>query len=211
MAKKLTALALAFLLIVSIPVSALAGDLPYDDGRRDIINNVGGLNPANPQSPELNELLDDIMAQLIDEEMDYFEQLKACYDYVVENTRYGSHLSHLDARVGDTTCRAIYRQYGEVEGFGAVALAANVGMCNAYASAFIMMARKIGYDAYLVRGSTKSGGGGYAYHEWCEIDIDGTRYVFDPQLDQSLARAGLKKYMVFGVTYDQIPGRYILK
>lgn len=206
---RLAAFMLAAVMITAMSFGAAAASkLDKNDARIDIINNVPELVPANPKSAELAAFLDELMPELIDEEDDTYGQLKACYDYVKDNTRYGSHVANLDTRVGATTCRAIDRKYGAVEGFGAVALTAHVGMCNAYASAFILMARKIGFDAYLVKGETKDGRGGYAYHEWCEIKIGDAIYLFDPQLDQSLARSGLREYMVFCVTYDQVPGKY---
>lgn len=224
-AKKLPALLLAVILAVCSPLSAFAADDGVEEApvseaaassvtqkkqsnpKADILNSAE-LDPQEPQSPDLAAYLDELMPELINDDMDTYEKIKACYDYVKNNTKYGSHLANLDAKIGDTTCRAIDRKYGSVEGYGAVALVARVGMCNAYASAFILMARKIGLDAYLVTGSTKSRGG-YAYHEWCEIKIGGTAYVFDPQLDQSLKKSGLKEYLVFCATYDQISGRYI--
>lgn len=206
---RLTALVLAAAIIFGTSLGAFAAsELGENDARREIINNAPELVPASPKSAELDVFLDELMSEIIDAEADTYSQLKACYDYVKDNTRYGSHVANLDAKIGNTTCRAIDRKYGAVEGFGAVALSAQVGMCNAYASAFILMARKIGFDAYLVKGETKNGYGGYAYHEWCEIKIGDEVYLFDPQLDQSLTRAGLKEYMVFCVTYSQVPGRY---
>lgn len=208
---KILAFLLVLVLVFSVPVFAFAGD-PV----ADLLNEAEPGDPVSPQSDALDEYLDELMEEIFYEasedggELDSYGEVKACYDYLVANVSYGSHMRYLDTRVdGGVTCRGIYNVYGEVEGFGAVALTANVGMCNAYASAFILMTRKLGYDAYLVRGSTKSGGGGYAYHEWAEINIDGTAYLFDPQLEQDLVRAGLPRYTVFCRTYDEVPGRYI--
>lgn len=153
---------------------------------------------------------EDEVPEAVEEDPIYtYNQVKICYDYLIANVSYGSHMSNLGAAVGNTTCRSIYSSYGAVEGFGAVALSAKKGMCNAYASAFILMARKIGLNAYLVTGQTRSGRGGYTYHEWAEIQIGEQIYLFDPQLDQSLANQGLGSYTVFCKTYDQVPGRYI--
>lgn len=197
------------LLLTALPVGAFAAqdaDSPID------LLDEAELNPVSPRSEALDALLDDIMDDIFaetDEDLDTYGQVKACYDYLVANVRYGSHTANLGAMVNDSvSCRSIYSSYGAVEGFGAVALTARVGMCNAYASAFILMARKIGLDAYLVKGSTRSGGGGYAYHEWAEIKIDDSVYVFDPQLEQNLVAAGLPRYTVFCRTYSEIPGRY---
>lgn len=198
----------ALILIAATPANMLAADSA--DSRADIFN-ATELNPVSPKSEALDILLDDIMDDILanTDEYDTYEQMRACYDYVSSTVRYGSHTANLGAMVNDTvSCRQIFSSYGAVEGFGAVALTAKVGMCNAYASAFILMARKIGLNAYLVKGSTRSAGGGYAYHEWAEIEVDGAVYVFDPQLEQDLVTAGLSPYTVFCRTYDEIPGRY---
>lgn len=200
------ALFLAATLAVAAPVAAFAEG---QDPREALLNQIE-LDPASPASGNLDAYLDELIPTIIDEdEMDTYDQVKACYDYLVDNVSYGSHTRYLGTSIGETTCGRIYSSYGEVEGFGAVALTAKKGMCNAYASAFILMTRKLGVDAYLVEGQTRSSGGGYAYHKWAEVEIDGIAYAFDPQLEQDLRRAGLAKYSVFCKTYDQIPGRYI--
>lgn len=167
------------------------------------------LAPSSAQSEQLQELVEGILDEIIEEDMDTYEKVKACYDYVSQNTSYGSHMRRLSTAVGDTTCGEIYRQFGELEGFGAVALSAKTGLCNAYASAFLLLVRPLGLSGALVSGQTRSGGGGYAYHEWAEIDIGDTTYLFDPQLEQDLVAAGLPAYTVFCRTYEQVPGRYI--
>lgn len=188
-------------------ITSTVVEKPATDVRITIINGIE-LEPQAPQSDELDAYLTEIMAELLTEDMSTFKKVVTCYDYIIKNTTYGSHVAQLSTPIGDVTCGEITRQYGAVEGYGAVALAANTGMCNAYASAFILMANKIGLDAKLVKGYTKSAYGGYAYHEWAEVNIDGVAYTFDPQLEQSLTRAGLGEYNIFCKTYDQIPGRY---
>lgn len=174
----------------------------------DILLNNADLSPEQPQSPQLAELVNSIVADITTEEMTTAEQVQACYDYLVQNTAYGSHMARMGTAVGDTTCRSIYSSYGEIEGFGSVALAARAGLCNAYACAFILMTRSIGLDVKLARGSTRRRGGGYTYHEWAELVIDGVPYVFDPQLEQDLVKSGLPAYSVYGKTYAQTGGRY---
>ena len=44
---------------------------------------------------------------------------------------------------------------------------------------------------------------------WYVVNIGGTEYIFDPQIEQNIAqRDGVVHYYRFGVTYDSIPGRY---
>lgn len=236
--KKMIAVCLAAALMVSVvsPVYADALDgteaameeqennLSESDDKMDSVDedfvsaqeeilNEAQLSPTDAQSDILDEYVDELLGELVRSEMTTEEKVRTCYDYLVENVQYGSHTRYLSTQIGDTgvSCNEIYANYGEIEGFGAVALTAEVGMCNAYASAFILMTRALGLDSHLVEGSTGSARGGYAYHKWAEVDIEGTTYVFDPQLEQSLQKHGLPAYSVFCKTYDQIPGRYIRK
>lgn len=215
--KRLLALILTVCYSLGLAVPAFA----VEQDRIDLMNEAE-LTVVAPGSADLDEYLDTLMMEIFydlapedEEDPDWFvanlttyEKAEACYDYVVANVTYGSHVANLGTPIGNTTCRTIDRTYGSVEGYGAVALTAKVGMCNAYASAFILMARKLGLNAYLVKGYTRSRGGGYAYHEWAEIEIDEAVYVFDPQLDQSLAKQGLGEDLLFFKTYAEIPGRY---
>lgn len=183
---------------VSVPVSA----------EQVILDQAVLGDPLEPSSQALDQVVEDVMDDLVADHMSTYQRLKACYDYVTSNTSYGDHMAYMSTPIGGGTCWDVYQSYGEVEGFGAVALTAGKGMCNAYASAFILMARHMGLDARLVKGATLSGGGTYAYHEWAEISIDGTPYVFDPQLEQSLVRSGLPAYSVFCKPYAALGGRY---
>lgn len=180
-----------------------------EEGTPQAILDAAELTPSPAQSSELQELVDEILEDILEEEMGTYEKVRACYDYVTSTVSYGSHLRNLSAAVGDTTCADIYARYGEMEGFGAVALSAKTGMCNAYASAFLLLARSIGLDGHLVAGQTGRAGGGYTYHEWAEIDIGEETFLFDPQLEQDLVQAGLPAYTVFCRTYDEVPGRYL--
>lgn len=204
--KKILALILTMaLLIASIP-AVFAGD---NTGGIDERINALELNPTNLNSAELDAYVDSLLASITTDEMSTYDKLTTCFEYIISNTKYGSHMSGLSYTINGVTCNSIYRNYGEVEGFGSVVLASGKGMCNAYASAWMLMAKKLGLETRLVSGSTKSGRGGYTYHKWVEVDIDGVTYVVDPQLQQSLRRYWPGDYSVYFSTYDQIPGRYI--
>lgn len=212
---------LAFLLTICFSLGSALPAAAVEQDRIDLMNEAE-LTVVSPGSADLDEYLDALMMEIFydlapedEEDPDWFvanlttyEKAEACYDYLIENVSYGSHVANLGTAIGNTTCRAIDRIYGSVEGYGAVALTAEVGMCNAYASAFILMARKIGLKASLAKGYTRRRGGGWAYHEWAEITIGETVYAFDPQLDQSLSKQGLGEDIIFFKTYGEIPGRY---
>lgn len=164
--------------------------------------------PQAPSSAALDGLVDDVMDDIVTDDMDTYSKVKACYDYVTDNVSYGNHMAYMSTPIGQGTCWDVYMSHGEVEGFGAVALTAGKGMCNAYASAFILMVRQLGLNPRLVKGYTLGGGGSYAYHEWAELDIDGVTYVFDPQLEQDLVKSGLPAYTVFCKPYASLGRRY---
>lgn len=208
--KAFLSLLLATAVAVGMATTAFAKDLPEGDARINVINQAE-LSPTAPRSEALDAYLQELLDSILEDDMDTYQQVKACYDYLVDNLTYGSHTARLGTLVSDgVSCNSIYSKYGEVEGFGAVALTSGTGMCNAYSSAFILMVQEIGLDARLVQGYTRSAGGGYAYHKWAEVNIDGTVYVFDPQLEQNLRSAGMATYSVFCKTYEQVGSRYSL-
>ena len=45
-------------------------------------------------------------------------------------------------------------------------------------------------------------------HIWTFINISGTEYVFDPQIDDNIAKGGLVYYYRFCKTYDEVPDSY---
>lgn len=204
--KSIIALLLTVILLFGTSISAFA-DETYT-GLDSSINSMA-LSPTNAASPELNAYLDNLLASITTDQMTTYEKLTVCFEYIIANTSYASHMKYLGSEINGVTCNSIYSQYGDIEGFGAVVFASGKGMCNAYASAWILLAQKIGVQATLVEGSTKSGRGGYSYHKWAEVVIDGVTYVVDPQLQQSLRNYWPGDYSVYFSTYDQIPGRYI--
>lgn len=199
------AAALAVLTICSAPVSA---ENAVEEAPAEVILNAADLNPTETGIPALDKLVAETLDSLIDKDMDSYEKIRTCYDWLLDNMSYDSSMKHLGVSVGDMTCGDIFYTYGEVNGFGAVALASNYGLCNGYAAGFILMARRLGYDAKLIDGYTLNGGGGYSWHKWAEIKIDGTAYVFDPQLDQNAESWGLEDHSFFCKTYEQVGKRY---
>ncbi|MDR2655759.1 MAG: hypothetical protein LBC56_06770 [Oscillospiraceae bacterium] len=206
--KTVVALALAIVLIIGCSVQGFASvsDSPANlENIENLLNSVP-LAPTAPQSADLNEYLDWLVPQITQGKTSAYEKLLACYNYIVLNTKYGSHMAGLYAQVGGATCRGIYSNHGETEGFGAVALITHVGMCNAYAAAFILMARKVGLqDIYLEEGYFVNRSGRYNYHKWAEAKINGQLYVFDPQVEQNMSAL----YNNFCRLYSELPGRYV--
>lgn len=64
------------------------------------------------------------------------------------------------------------------------------GNCYVMAATFCYMARMLGYDAHQMAGVVPRIGGGVTPHSWCEIVINGTTYVFDPDFTYETGRNG---------------------
>ena len=64
------------------------------------------------------------------------------------------------------------------------------GNCYVMAATFCYMARMLGYDAHQMAGLCPNVSGGMNPHSWCEVVIDGTTYVFDPNFTNETGRNG---------------------
>ena len=64
------------------------------------------------------------------------------------------------------------------------------GDCYVMAATFYCMAKQLGYDVHYVEGQVPLARGGMGPHGWCEIVIDGTTYVFDPNFTNETGRNG---------------------
>jgi hypothetical protein len=187
---------LIFLTAVCISVlsvsSAFAGNDLYYGGLRDTLDSI----PLQPMQAtgdqELDNLLNSLIPQIISDDMDTHDKLRACYDYIINHTEYGA-----DSHCGDSYDMA----YG--------VLADGIGVCDQYSAAFAVMARKIGLPMCTVGGETHKSDGSFTPHAWCQMDYNGTTYVFDPEVEDVIAGSnGGIMYIRFGGTSDQLAGKY---
>ncbi len=72
------------------------------------------------------------------------------------------------------------------------------GNCYVMAACFTQMARVLGYDAHLIEGQVPYRNGSFGPHGWCEIDIGGTTYVFDPDFEYQTGKNGY--YFTYGTS-----------
>ena len=126
-----------------------------------------------------------------------YEQLRGCYDWLIQNCSYGAVRSDLND--GGWIAEDAY-----------AILTQRVGVCDNYSAAFTVLARMIGFDARLQNGQTHRAGGGYTGHAWCVINIHGVDYVFDPQVEDNIADGGAVRYLRFCKTYEEVPDKYRL-
>ena len=118
--------------------------------------------------PELDEVIRTVFDKILDESMDREEMLHEIYKYTVESFTYRR--------------RHIYKyrdtSWAAEEAY--TMLTTKTGNCYNFAGTFCMMARAIGYEAKVYSGFV---GVERSPHAWVEIDINGTTYVFDPELE----------------------------
>lgn len=159
-----------------------------------LLNSVT-LHPQKTGDKLLDSLVESILAKITSPNMSTYEKVKACYDYAINNFSYGQ------GNGGG---------WG-IKGWAYDVLTANVGVCSNYSSAFAVMTRAIGLETYLQGGQTSSSRGGYTGHTWCIIMINGVPYVFDPQVEDNIAKGGPIYYYKFCKTYDdsQVKDYYI--
>lgn len=130
---------------------------------------------------DLNTYTNYILSVITTPEMSTYQKVKACYDWIIEHYNRGDW----------DEC------YGYMD-------------CYGYTDAFVYLTRAIGLNSYFVHGETHMASGGYTNHGWAVIIIDGTEYVFDPEIDDNIAKGGKTGYYRFGKTYAEIPDKYII-
>ena len=125
---------------------------------------------------ELDEQIQQVIAENTDDSMTQEEKLKVLYDYTVNSFSY---LRRNYYAIGETG-------WQNQEAY--TMLSTGMGNCYCYAATFGELARAIGYDAQAYSGTV---GSNRAKHSWVEIEIDGVNYTFDSELEM----AGRKKYV----------------
>ena len=125
--------------------------------------------------PELDQYVVDVLAGIAREHPDAepIEQLRAAYEY---------------SRDSFTFFLTAPKAFGETgwETESALNMMSTLrGNCYDYAAVFWALARGLGYDARAYSGQISD-----APHGWVEITIDGTEYLFDPDLEMAARERG---------------------
>lgn len=149
---------------------------------------------------ELDTRVQELIANATTEDMSRSEQLAACYDYMVRNFSYGYNYNYS------------YGQGAKSVAWANAFLRDGYGACNNWSSAFLYVARALGYETNLYYGATASSGGGSVEHYWTVVTIDGTQYVFDPQVEGDMTRrSGVNQHKRFGLTGSVASGKYFFQ
>ena len=113
------------------------------------------------------------------------QKLRALYNYVRDNFTY---LRRPLVSKGQTGWEPAYAE--EFLNLGR-------GNCYSFSATFCLLARELGLPAYTVVGGL---GRSASPHGWVEINLDGTVYMFDPQLEwrylHDYGRTGYNLFMM---------------
>lgn len=138
--------------------------------------------------PELDELVQQVLSEIITEDMDALERLETAYYYTVKN------FSYLKGQI---------HEKGDISWYNDAALFMlenGCGNCYGFAATFCHLAKAMGFDAVVYSGTIASAA---SPHGWVEIDIDGETYIFDPEMEMAYAVNRGQKIDMYMMTYAE--------
>ena len=150
--------------------------------------NSAVLDPKATLSAKEEKILLKYLHKIISDDMTNYEKAVACYDYIIKNTVY---------------------DYGGWANPVKAVLEDGYGTCTEYSYVYAAMLNYIGFDAKTVDGKTAMAAGGYGYHMWVEVTINGQVYVMDPQVDDNMSWGAYISHERFCKTYSEVKNKYI--
>lgn len=145
-------------------------------------------------SAALDQKLHAIILQYTNDSMTRDQKLRALYNYVRDNYSY---LKRPLISKGQTGWEPAYAEEFLNKG---------KGNCFSFSATYCLLARQLGLPAYTVVGGL---GRNASPHGWVEIELDGTTYMFDTQLEwRYLHDYGLKGYNLFKMLPSKTPFIY---
>ncbi len=159
----------------------------------DLLNNEP-LNPTTSGYEELDNLIAGYMTMLKNEgtltdDMSPYQTVHSIYVWFIKRITYNRGMN-VDAGKYSTSDPATTPE----EVLWATDLFNTYqGCCYNYSSAFMYIMRYLGYDAHLLSGQVSSYNGGTTPHCWLYVNLGGTAYTFDPDVDMNYYWRNLKE------------------
>ena len=162
-----------------------ANDKATSENLRQTLNNVI-LNPMKTNDPVMDARVQEILASIITSDMDNYEKVYACYDWIIKNAYYYSKdMGYTGSWNLPSVSYANQRDQQVVSFAYPILIGKNgsrYGTCINYASALVVLTRALGFDSDRVGGETIRADNSYGEHYWTVIKINGIWYNFDPQI-----------------------------
>jgi len=99
------------------------------------------------------------------------KKLKTCYNYLWKNYPYKRYYDKASAKKMSTYAQQMFKN--------------KKGNCYRYAASFACIARVIGYDSRVVNGGLRYRSGGWSYHGWTEVKVNGKWYICDANMQRN--------------------------
>ena len=162
-------------------------DSPENSNSSSIKNliNKASLSPLKTGHTTLDNKLNSIISSNTNSSMSKYDKLKSVYDYVKKKISYRTSPINMNDVI------SMQEEYGYYEYDALIiyqalySLDTGYGVCDNYASLFMLLARRLGFDAYTVSGKVNKAGGGTTGHTWVMIKLSGKYYIFDPQIEDT--------------------------
>ena len=142
--------------------------------------NTAKLKPVKTNFSKVDKAVDKILASAVKSGMTPAEKAQACYKYLAQNCTYKSP-SYIDLE------NIVYEneddQYVVSNAYSI--LVNKYGVCDNYSAAYVVILKRIGFDANLVGGAVGMNRGGYGGHAWVNVNINGKHLSFDPQVENN--------------------------
>lgn len=159
----------------------------------DLLNNEP-LNPTKSGYDELDRLIEGFMTMLknegtISDDMSNYQKVHSIYVWFIKRIEYSR---GMDVNAGASSSSDPATTPVEVL-WATDLFNTYKGCCYNYSSAFMYVMRYLGYDAHLVSGQVGKYGGGTTPHCWLYVNLGGTAYTFDPDVDSNYYWRGVKE------------------
>lgn len=102
------------------------------------------------------------------------QDLRSCFDWTYQTIVY---------KAFNPQWRTPPEGRTHIQNFALYGLESHTGNCYTFASTFLTLARNLGYEGRLAKGTVKTVNG-QEEHGWCELNIDGKWYIFDGSFAQ---------------------------
>lgn len=164
---------------IMVIVNGVKDRTVYPDAEKvNALLNTAKLKPVKTNYPDVDKAVDKIMASAVKSGMTPGQKAQACYKYLAQNCEYAS------PWLCDIDCVA----YEDEDDSHIVSYAYSIlekkrGVCDNFSAAYVVLLKRIGFDADLVGGDVGRTGGGYTGHAWVNVNINGKHLSFDPQVE----------------------------
>lgn len=177
--KKIISLLLTLTLFIS--VFAISSSAYLGSWQTSLINSAD-LTPLRTGFTPLDDLVDDLFDAWFTDDMTPYQKLKKCYDFLVYGSSYGTstRMSVYSAINSECNYYSDYDRRYCAEAY--CFIRSKIGSCNDFAGAFMVFARALGFECYVMDG-TITWYRGTNDHVWCLIRFSDGYYCFDPQAE----------------------------